>query len=98
MKAIVALIVALLAFPVAARQDHSPWWECVADYLSSRPGGLFGSETPATLALLASHQCRPLSAREDIAQDMDAVAETVVHFRRLAATPGAPPAFTRPRQ
>jgi hypothetical protein len=98
MRITITLIVALLAFPAAARQDHSPWWECVADYLSSRPGGLFGNETPMTLALLASHQCRQLSRREDIGQDMDAVAATVEHFRRLADMPGAPPAFTRPRQ
>lgn len=98
MRITLVLIVALLAFPAAARQDHSPWWECVADYLSSRRGGLLGSEPPVTLALLASHQCRPLSVREDIREDMDAVTATVEHFRRLAAMPGAPPAFARPRQ
>ena len=96
MKAIVALIVALLAFPAAALNQHGPWWDCIGTYLSQQ-NDLITGHPDGPLALSAVMACRDVSLRT-VGEDLDTVKETIAHFRRLAAMPGAPPAFTRPRQ
>jgi hypothetical protein len=97
MKAIVALVLALVAFPATAAQDHGPWWDCVSTILSKRDG-IAGGKPVGMLALDAMVACRGYSMRENAGEDVDALIDVIEHFRRLATMPGAPPAFTRPRQ
>jgi hypothetical protein len=96
MRITIALIVALLAFPAAALNEHGPWWDCIATYLSKQ-NDLITGHPDGPLALSAVVACRDLSARTT-GEDLDTVKETIAHFRRLADMPGAPPAFRRPRQ
>jgi hypothetical protein len=87
-----ALGAVLLAFPATAAQDHSPWWDCVATYLSQQRD-ILTAHPEGPLALSAVVSCRDLSMREGLGEDIDAVKAVLAHFRRLAAMPGAPPAF-----
>jgi hypothetical protein len=89
MRATLALIATLLAFPAAAAQDHGPWWDCVATYLSQRNVVTAHPDSPLALDTMAA--CRDLSLRE-VGEDLDAVKAVLAHFRRLNSMPDVPSA------
>jgi hypothetical protein len=85
MRATLALVATLLAFPAAAAQDHGPWWDCIATYLSQR--NVVTAHPDSPLALDTMVACRDLSVREAAGEDLDAVKAVLAHLRRLNAAP-----------
>lgn len=88
MKAIVALVVALLAFPAAAAQDHGPWWDCIATYLSQRD--IITANPQGTLVMDTMSACHDVSLRTP-GEDLDVIRAVIAHFRRLNSMPDARP-------